>query len=85
MSDHARAPEYAHTPDAGVKDNRAVNAPDWGDVLRIASFFSIHIEWSVFWDKRHGVWRVSEDDPSSDLYAENSDAGRVIDYVAAHS
>jgi hypothetical protein len=53
--------------------------------LRIASFFGIHIGWSVFWDKVHGVWRVSEDDPSSQLYAENKDAQRVIAYVAAHS
>ena len=58
-------------------------APD--DAVRIADFFGIHIGWSVFWDKSHGVWRVSEDDPGSDLYAENADAERVIAYVAAHS
>jgi hypothetical protein len=63
----------------------AVTVPDPDDVLRIASFFDIHIGWSFFWDKRHGVWRASEDDPSSDLYEENADAQRVIAYVTAHS
>jgi len=56
-----------------------------GASLRIASFFGSHIGWSVFWDKRHAVWRVSEDDPNSDLYEENPDAYTVIAYVAAHS
>ena len=32
-----------------------------------------------------GFWRVSEDDPHSDLYAENADAKTVIDYMATHS
>jgi hypothetical protein len=62
-----------------------VNVPETYDALRIADFFSIRIGWSVFWDKRHGVWRVSEDDPCSDLYDENADAGKVIAYVTAHS
>lgn len=68
-----------------VNGNRAVNVPDPDDASRIASFFSNHIDWSVFWDKRHAVWRVSEDDPSSGLYEENADARMVIAYVAAHS
>lgn len=59
--------------------------PDLDGALRIASFFRIHTAWSVFWDKRDGVWRVSEDDPSSDLYEGNADARSVIAYVAAHS
>jgi hypothetical protein len=62
-----------------------VNAFDPDDALRIASFFDIHIGWSIFWDKRHGVWRVSEDDPSSDLYEESPDIHAVVAYVAAHS
>jgi hypothetical protein len=41
--------------------------------------------WSAFWDKEHGVWRVAEDDPSSDLYAESTDANAVIAYMKAHS
>jgi hypothetical protein len=68
-----------------VTDSQAIIVPDSDDVLRIASFFDIHIGWSVFWDKRHGVWRASEDDPGSDLYEENADAQRVIAYVTAHS
>ena len=41
--------------------------------------------WSVFWDKRAGVWRAAEDDPDSGLYAESSDADTVIGYIQAHS
>ena len=37
---------------------------------RIAAFLAGHLCWSAFWDKEHGVWRVSQDDPHSDLYAE---------------
>ncbi|HJZ03765.1 MAG TPA: hypothetical protein VJ305_23860, partial [Streptosporangiaceae bacterium] len=33
-----------------------------------------HPRWSAWWDKKHGLWRVAEDDPDSDLYAESSDA-----------
>jgi hypothetical protein len=68
-----------------MQDTAAVKLPDPDDVVRLASFFGIHIGWSVFWDKRHGVWRASEDDPRSDLYEENADAQEVIVYVAAHS
>ena len=41
--------------------------------------------WSVFWDKRAGVWRVAEHDPGSGLYAESPDADIVIAYMSAHS
>ena len=44
-----------------------------------------HPRWSVFWDKRHGVWRVAEDDPDSTLYAESQDVDVVIGYITAHS
>ena len=37
------------------------------------------------WDKKHGLWRVAEGDPDSDLCAESSDADTAIDYVTAHS
>jgi hypothetical protein len=40
--------------------------------------------WSVYWDKKYGLWRVAEDDPDSDLYAESSDADAVIGYIIAH-
>jgi hypothetical protein len=62
-----------------------VNTPDPDDALRIANFFDNHTGWSIFWDKKHGVWRVSEDDPASELYEENPDARTVIAYVTAHS
>jgi hypothetical protein len=59
--------------------------PAHGDARRIAAFLDRHPGWSAFWDKRDGVWRVAEDDPRSDLYAEDAHAGRVIDYIALHS
>jgi hypothetical protein len=68
-----------------VTDSQAITLPNPDDVLRLACFFDTHIGWSIFWDKRHGVWRVSEDDPRSELYEENADAQRVIAYVATHS
>jgi hypothetical protein len=57
--------------------------PDRDDALRIAAFLDEHDGWSAFWDRRYGIWRVSEDDPDSDLYAEDADAGRVIGYMSA--
>ncbi len=59
--------------------------PDPTDAFRVAGFVGHHIGWSAFWDKRYGVWRVAEDDPDSDLYAESADAWQVLDYMAAHS
>lgn len=35
-------------------------------------------------DKHYGQWRVAEDDPGSDLYAESRDADVVIRYITAH-
>lgn len=57
--------------------------PDRDAARRIAAFLDEQPGWSAFWDKRSGVWRVSEDDPGSELYAEDADASRVIDYVRA--
>ncbi len=51
--------------------------PDHGDARRIAAFLESHPGWSAFWDKQDGVWRVAEDDPTSQLYAESADAGPV--------
>jgi hypothetical protein len=59
--------------------------PDHGDVLRMAAFLEGHPGWSAFWDKRDGVWRAAEDDPSSALYVEDADASRVIDYMVSHT
>jgi hypothetical protein len=59
--------------------------PDHGDALRIAGFLDSYPGWSAFWDKRHGVWRVAEDDPHSDLYTQDAQADRVIDYILTHS
>ena len=50
---------------------------------RIATFLAEHLSWTAFWDKRHGVWRVSENEPDSELYAVSRDADTVIRYMAA--
>lgn len=53
--------------------------------MRIIRTLRDHPCWSVFWDKRHGVWRAADDDPDSALYAESNDADTVISYIQAHS
>jgi hypothetical protein len=52
---------------------------------RVAAFLAEHLSWSAFWDKREGVWRVSEDDPESELYAVSRDADTVILYMTANT
>jgi hypothetical protein len=59
--------------------------PPPGDAARISRFLADHPPWSAFWDKHSAVWRVAEDDPDSDLYAESSDADTVISYIVTHS
>ena len=59
--------------------------PPPGQAAQIISFLHDHPRWSIFWDKRDGLWRVAEDDPDSDLYAEAANADTVIDYMIAHS
>jgi hypothetical protein len=39
--------------------------------------------WSAYWDKRHAVWRVAEDDP--DFHAEGHDLNQLLGYMAARS
>jgi hypothetical protein len=51
---------------------------------RIATFLVEHLCWSAYWDKQAGLWRVSQDDPDSDLYAVSRDADTVIRYMAAN-
>jgi hypothetical protein len=62
-----------------------ISLPTPGDATRLAGFPHEHPHWSVFWDKKHGVWHAAEDDPDSALYAENRDLDTVIGYIAAHS
>lgn len=55
------------------------------EAARLTRFLCEHPWWSAFWDKRHGVWRVAEDDPDSSLCAEVAEADAVIRYMTAHS
>jgi hypothetical protein len=59
--------------------------PPPGDAERVGRCLADHPQWSACWDKRFGVWRVAEDDPDSDLYAESSDMDTVISYITGHS
>jgi hypothetical protein len=61
------------------------NLPTPYAAARIAAFLEDHLSWSAFWDKQNELWRVAEDDPESDLYAESRDADVVIRYMQAHS
>ncbi len=56
--------------------------PPPAQAARITSFLRDHPRWSVFWDKRYGLWRAAEDDPDSDLYAEAGNADTVIQYMS---
>ena len=61
------------------------NLPTPYAAARIAAFLEDHLSWSAFWDKQSALWRVAEDDPDSDLYAESRDADMVIRYMRANS
>lgn len=63
---------------------RVTVLPPPADAARVSRFLADHPRWSAYWDKRYGVWRVAEDDPDSDLYAESCDADTVIGYITAH-
>ena len=63
----------------------ATSLPTPYAAARIAAFLAEHLSWTAFWDKRHGVWRVSENDPDSELYAVSRDADTVIRYMTANS
>jgi hypothetical protein len=59
--------------------------PAPADAARLSLVLDEHPRWSVFWDKRYGVWRAAEDDPDSSLYAESRDLDTVISYITTHS
>ena len=59
--------------------------PEPGDAARLTRFLQDHQRWSVFWDKKHGLWRAAEDDPDSALYTESRDVDIVIGYITAHT
>jgi hypothetical protein len=67
-----------------LKASLALARPPYA-AARIAAFLDKHLCWTAFWDKNYRVWRVAENDPDSDLYAESRDADAVIKYMTAHS
>jgi hypothetical protein len=55
-------------------------------VAQLTSFLQQqHPWWSAFWNNAYGVWRVTEDDPDSALYAESAGAAKILSYMTAHS
>ena len=54
-------------------------------LAQLADFTRANPQWSFFWDKRYRVFRVTEDNPDSDLYEENADPDKVLAYMAAHT
>jgi hypothetical protein len=66
-------------------ETRVSILPPPADAARVCRFLRDHPRWSAYWDKKHGLWRVAEDDPDSDLYAESSDADTVIGYIREHA
>jgi hypothetical protein len=62
-----------------------INLPTPTAAARVAAFLAEHPCWSAFWDKHAGVWRVSEDDLDSELYAVSRDADTVIRFMAMNS
>lgn len=83
MTPPAANPGPARPPLAGPEPEAGPPAPE--AAARIIRALRDHPCWSAFWDKRHCVWRVADDDPDSGLYAESSDATAVISYIQAHS
>jgi hypothetical protein len=59
--------------------------PPPADAALVSCFLADQPRWSIYWDKKYGLWRVAEDDPDSDLYAESIDADTVMGYITAHS
>jgi hypothetical protein len=61
------------------------NLPTPYAAAKIAAFLAEHLCWTAYWDKQHGLWRASQDDPDSSLHAVSRDANVVIKYMAEHS
>ena len=38
--------------------------PSPADAARVSRFLADQPRWSVYWDKKYGLWRVAEDDPT---------------------
>ena len=54
----------------------AISLPTPYAAARVAAFLAEHLSWTAFWDKREGVWRVSEHDP--DIAAHRGSAAAML-------
>ena len=77
-----RRPQLPRRPVTGPPP---ASLPRPEDTARITGFLHQHPSWSAFWDKRDSLWRVTEDDPDSGLYAASADTGTVIRYMRVNS
>jgi hypothetical protein len=81
MTSNGAAPRNA----SPIPPNKAANHPTPEDAARISGFLREHPSWTAFWDKRDALWRVTEDDPDSALYAASTDIATVIAFMAEHA
>jgi hypothetical protein len=81
MTGNGAAPGNA----SAIPANGTANHPTPEDAARISGFLREHPSWTAFWDKRDALWRVTEDDPDSALYAASSDISTVIAFMAEHA
>jgi hypothetical protein len=61
------------------------NPPAPHDIVRMTCLLRERQRWSLVWDPKYHLWRATEDDPDSDLYAESPDAATVMGYITTHS
>jgi hypothetical protein len=59
--------------------------PPATELAQLPAFLDDPPWWTAFWDKKYQLWRVTEDDADSDLYAESPDTAAILSYMTAHS
>jgi hypothetical protein len=46
-------------------ETRVTVLPPPADAARVSCFLADQPRWSIYWDKKYGLWRVAEDDPEA--------------------
>jgi hypothetical protein len=85
MTSNGTTPGIVSLVPANDAKHATAQRPAPEDAAQIAGFLREHPSWTAFWDKQAGLWRVTEDDPDSALYAASSDTGAVIAFMAEHA
>jgi hypothetical protein len=63
----------------------AGDLPPLGELIVDVPFWRHPCASGPFFSKRDGLWRVTENDPDSGLYAASPDADTVIAYMTTHT